>query len=775
MKIHTVGKILVPVILCVSLAQADDEILEEVVVVGTRSAARDAMDSPVPVDVISADEIEMVASLGGELGTLLQALSPSFNIPRQSNSGSADHIRSAQLRGLSSDHVLVLVNGKRQHTTAVVNLESKVGRGTNSFDFNTIPLISIKRIEVLRDGAAAQYGSDAIAGVINIVLKDHAEGGSFTAMYGSHRTDFAPSDESITDGENFSFAADFGIGIGEDGSFRAGAEYRDRSSTNRAGIGALPFFEEQSPANIALDNMRLFAPGDGDSENITIFYNTHFALGESEFYSFGNYNQRDAEGAAFFRYPDGWSGVPSVYPEGYRPVTTGDSDDLSIAAGLRGSAYNTDWDVSIVYGLNDYEFGVYNSINPSFGALSPTAFKLAGFEFDQTTLNADFVRAFDMAAFASPLSFAYGAELRLENYKTKAGDPLSYEAGPFAGEKATGAEAGPGLDIDSVVSLDRTVYAFYADLEANVTDRFLVGIAARYEDYDDFGNSLNGKISGLFQFNDSFALRAAYGTSFRAPSLAQTGFEFSTQDFGDGGQLEVFGHLPVSDPLAIANGALPLKEEESVNLSAGFVVNLGSRMKLTVDYYKIDIDDRIIVVPGSVDNVTFFSNLVDTKTDGFDIMASGLFDIGSGAFIWDVGYNITDTTVKNPEVIGEEELNTLETAAPDDKIILSGVFSFDRWSFMARATRFGETTRDFDFGGGWPDPQTYSANWSIDLEYAFNFTDTWTVAIGGANVLDEYPDLSNDDNNYFGHLAYDVLPPIGMNGAYWYIRTRFDF
>ena len=172
MKTHSVGKILVPIILCTSLAQAADELLEEVVVVGTRSAARDALDSPVPIDVISADDIEMVASLGGELGTLLQALSPAFNFPRQSNSGSADHIRSAQLRGLSSDHVLVLVNGKRQHTTAVVNLESKVGRGTNSFDFNTIPLISIKRIEILRDGAAAQYGSDAIAGVINIVLKD---------------------------------------------------------------------------------------------------------------------------------------------------------------------------------------------------------------------------------------------------------------------------------------------------------------------------------------------------------------------------------------------------------------------------------------------------------------------------------------------------------------------------------------------------------------------------------------------------------------------------
>ncbi len=775
MKNYTFGKIFIAFFLCTSLSYAADAEVEEVVVVGSRSAAREALDSPVPVDVISADEIEMVAALGGELGELLQALSPSFNFPRQSNSGSADHIRSAQLRGLSPDHVLVLVNGKRQHTTAVVNLESKVGRGTNAFDFNTIPLISIKRIEILRDGAAAQYGSDAIAGVINIVLKDQSEGGSFTALYGGHRTDFAPSDETLTDGESFSVAADFGFAIGENGSFRVGAEYRDRSSTNRAGIGALPFFEDQTPANIALDNKQVFAPGDGDSESITLFYNTHIDVGENEFYSFGNYNQRDAEGAAFFRYPDGFSGVPSVYPQGFRPVTTGDSDDLSIAAGLRGNAFNTNWDLSIIYGLNDYDFGVFNSINPSFGSASPLSFALAGFEFDQTTINADFVRAFDLARLSSPLSFAYGAELRFENYQTKAGDPLSYQAGPFADSKAVGAEAGPGLSSDSVVDVDRTVFAFYADLETHITENVLLGVAARYEDYDDFGDSLNGKISGRFQLTDSFALRAAYGTSFRAPSLAQTSFEFSTQDFGQGGQLEVFGHIPVSDSLAIANGAVPLKEESSNNLSAGFIVDLGDTLKLTVDYYTIDIDDRITVIQGSTDNVTFFSNLVDTQTDGFDITATGLFDIGAGAFIWNIGYNTSDTDVKNPTVIGEEELNTLETAAPDDKLILSGVLNFDRWSAMLRTTRFGETTRDFDFGGGFPDAQILGADWSVDLELAFNVSDAWRVAVGGANVLDEYPDLSSEDNNFFGHLPFDVLPPIGMNGAYWYIRTSYDF
>ncbi len=749
--------------------------VEEIVVVGSRGDARDPLESMVPVDVISADEMQDVATLGGELGELLQALAPSFNFPRQSNSGSADHIRAAQLRGLSPDQVLVLVNGKRQHTTAVVNLESKIGLGTNPFDFNTIPLIAIERIEILRDGAAAQYGSDAIAGVINIVLKGDAEGGTATAVYGGHVTDAGPGGGSLTDGNSFAVAADYGFVIGGNGSFRFGAEYRNRSSTNRAGIGALPFFEEQTPANMALDNTRLFAPGDGDAEDLTVFYNTRFPDGAAEFYSFGHYNVREAEGAAFFRYPDGFSGVPAVYPIGYRPVTSGDNDDLSIAAGYRGSAFDHDYDLSVVVGLNDYEFGVSNSINPSFGTASATSFKLAGFEFLQTTINADLVREFANPSMAGPLTLAYGAELRLEDYKTSAGDPQSYEAGPDAGSKAVGAEAGPGLAADSTVDIDRTVFALYGDVQLPLTESLTVGVAARYEDYDDFGDSTNGKLSGRYAITHSFAVRAAYGTSFRAPSLAQTGFQFSTQNFGAGGMLETFGHLPVSDPVAIANGALPLEEEESENLSIGLVVDMGDMFSLTVDYFQIDIDDRITLVQGTTDNVTYFTNLVDTETDGFDVRAQGAFDPGTGTITWSAAYNNSETTVKNPSVVGEEELNTLEAAAPDDKLILSGNWNLDRWHLMLRATRFGETTRDFDFGGGFPDPQTYDAVWSIDLEVAFDVNEAWLVAIGGDNVLDEYPDPSSDDINFFGHLPYDVLSPIGMNGAYWYARTRYDF
>lgn len=748
--------------------------VEEIVVVGARGEGRDPLQSMVPVDVITAEEMQSVATLGGELGELLQALAPSFSFPRQSNSGSVDHIRPAQLRGLSPDQVLVLVNGKRQHTTAVVNLEAAIGLGSTAFDFNTIPLIAIKRIEILRDGAGAQYGSDAIAGVINIVLKDAAEGGTVTASYGAYSTDFKPTGDSITDGQTFSVAADYGFAYGNDGSFRFGVDYRDHSSTNRAGIGALPFFEDQTPANMALDNMRLFAPGDGNSEDISVYYNTSTSVNDKEIYSFGRFNERDADGAAFFRYPDGFSGVPSVYPEGYRPVTTGDSNDLSLAAGIRGTAGATDWDVSVTIGQNDYEFGVRNSINPSFGDASPTSFHLAGFEFLQVNLNADAVTRFDRQG-RDDVTLAYGVEVRNEDYKTEAGDPESYLEGPLSGSAAIGAEAGPGLDADATVDIERRVIAFYGDVEVPVTDTFTFGLAARYEDYDDFGEALTGKLSGRLEITDAIALRATAGTSFRGPSLAQTGFQFSTQNFGGGGMLETFGHLPVSDPLAIANGAEPLKEETSDNVNVGLVFDGGERFKLTVDWFQVDIDDRITLVSGSTDNVTFFANRVHTETDGFDVTASGAFEAGNGTFNWSGAYNQSDTEVQNPSVLGEEELNILETAAPEDKFILQGGWNNERLGLLLRATRFGETVRDFDFGGGFPDAQVHDAEWSIDIEVSFMITENWLVAIGADNVTDEYSELSSDDNNFFGHLPYDILHGIGFNGAYWYGRTSYNF
>ena len=753
-------------------AQDPGDLQEEIVVVGTRGESRSALDSPVPVDVITADDIARVESLGGELGEVLQSLAPSFSFPRQSNSGAADHVRAAQLRGMNPDHVLVLVNGKRQHTASVVALDSKIGLGSNPFDFNTIPLSSVERIEILRDGAGAQYGSDAIAGVINIVLKSAGSGGRIATAYGAHRTDFEPIGETITDGHTWSVAGDYGMPLGAGGSLHFGAEYRDRTPTNRAGIGVLPFFEEQTPANLALDPARVFAPGDGGAEDLYVWYNLALPLGERELYSFARLANRDSEGTGFFRYPDGFTSNPAVHPNGFRPITIGDNQDVSFTAGFKGNDFATDWDLSLTVGQNDFESSLRNSANPSLGAASPTSFYLGSFTFTQTTLNADLVRNLDLGAMAGPLSFAYGAEVRLEDYETGAGEPSSYEVGPvFAG---IGAQAGPGLTPDSVTDVDRTVYSLYVDVEAQITEALEVGAAARYEDYDDFGDALTGKLTGIWHASDAVALRGALGTSFRAPSLAQMGFLSTTNNFGDGGQLVDIRHLPVTHPDAIAAGATPLKEEESVNASLGLVFTPTDDINVTIDWFQIDVDDRVTFVRAP-DNITFFSNRVDTETTGFDVVATGDVDLGGGLLTWQAAYNRSETDVKNPQVLGLEDLNTIETAPPDDKIILSGLWGIDRWSFLVRATRYGETTRVFDFGGGFPPPQTYGAEWSLDLEVEAAITDAWTVAVGVDNVLDEYPDLSEPDIGYFGHLPYDVLSGIGMNGAFFYLRSAYDF
>jgi iron complex outermembrane receptor protein len=757
---------------CGASGAQQTENLQEIVVVGTRGESRSALDSPVPVDVITAEDIARVESLGGELGELLQSLAPSFSFPRQSNSGAADHVRAAQLRGMNPDHVLVLVNGKRQHTASVVALDSKIGLGSNPFDFNTIPLSAIERVEILRDGAGAQYGSDAIAGVINIVLKSAGSGGRLSTAYGAHRTDFEPTDDTITDGHTWSVAGDYGMELGADGTLHFGVEYRERTPTNRAGIGVLPFFEEQTPGNLALDPARVFAPGDGGAEDLYLWYNLMLPVGDRELYSFGRFANRDSEGTGFFRYPDGFTSNPAVHPDGFRPITLGDNQDFSFTAGLKGDAFETDWDLSLTIGQNDFESGLRNSANPSLGAASPTSFYLGSFTFTQTTLNADLVRNFDVGGFAGPLSFAYGAELRFEDYETGAGEPLSYEAGPVFAD--VGAQAGPGLSADSVADVDRLVYSLYMDLEAEITDSLELGAAARYEDYDDFGDALTGKLTAIWHANDMFAVRGALGLSFRAPSLAQTGFLSSTSNFGDGGQLVEIRHLPVTHPDAIANGATPLKEEESVNASLGVVITPSDAISVTVDYFQIDVDDRVTFVSAPND-ITYFSNRVDTETTGFDIVASGDVDLAGGTLSWQAGYNRSETDVKNPGVLGLEDLNTIETAPPDDKIILSGLWGIDRWSFLLRATRYGETTRVFDFGGGFPPPQTYDAKWSLDAEVEASITDAWTVAIGADNLLDEYPDPSDPDIGYFGHLPYDVLSGIGMNGAFFYVRSAYDF
>ncbi len=789
-----------------ALAQEARPELQEVVVVGTRTAGHDVYESLAPIDLVTTEAIRQSAAIPGEIGAALQSLVPSFNLPRQSNSNFADVVRPAQLRNLSPDQVLVLVNGKRRHTTATLTTESKLGKGTSPVDFNSIPVGAIERIEVLRDGAGAQYGSDAIAGVINVVLKDASEGGEVTASWGQNRTDFEPTGRSVNDGDTLYASLNGGFGPG-DGFLNLTAEYRDRDSTLRSGPDQLPFFENQTPPNLALIGTQTHKAGDGTMEDLSFMFNAAVPLGESlEFYSFGGYSQREGEGANFFRYPDSFANVPEIFPDGYIPVLEADNTDVSLAAGWRGTlASDWNWDLSLVYGENDFDHDVSNSLNVSLGTASPTHFNVGEYEFTQMTARFDMSRPFEVGGFASPLNLAWGVEYRQDGYQTRAGDPESYEAGPVIGAPI-GTQAGSGLKPEETVDVDRDAAGAYIDLEADVTDRFQAGIAARVEDYSDFGSSVDGKLSGRYELTEALAVRGTVGTGFRAPSLTQAFFRGSTTSFGEGGQLENVLNLPTDDPIAVLLGASDLDAEESVSYNLGFVFTPGERFKLTVDYYRVDIDDRITLserIGGpevtqfiedqlgieGVLGVRFFTNAIDTKTDGFDIVADYTLDLGPGSLLLSAAYNKSDTEVTHvdpnpPELdaigvdnvlFGVEERNTIETASPDDKVILTAHWTSERWSVLARGTRWGEATRVFNFGGGFEPEQTYGAEWGIDLDVEFAVTEALRVAVGANNVLDEYPDLSSADINYFGNLPYDVLQPITFNGAFFYLRTTYTF
>jgi len=782
-----------------SQAAAGDA-LQEIIAIGTRSQNRGVDDSPVPVDIVTADELARSPNIGGELGSLLQSAVPSFSMPRQSNSDQTDIVRSAQLRGLSPDQVLVLVNGKRRHINAVISTESKVGRGSAAVDFNNIPTSAIQRIEVLRDGASAQYGSDAIAGVINIVLKDQDEGGSVSVSYGSHLTEYDAIDRDITDGQTLTISANHGLSF-ENGFVNLSLEYRDRSATNRAGFDQLPQIgfaafivpvpftgTPEAAPNDALQGARHYLQGDGQSEDINLMYNAGYELDSGfELYSFGSYSARSAEGYNFFRYPVAANTVTSVYPNGVVPLADVDVSDFSVGAGIIGELRNG-WliDASVVHGSNEFANGAINSINPSLGAASPTEFDAGKYDYSQTVLNFDISKGLEWGSI--PVNMAAGVEFRSEDYSTTAGQLESYVAGTVVtcpacvtATSAVGAQGTGGLQPSDEVDADRSAYSLFVDLEFDITEDFLLSVAARYENYDDFGDTVNGKVAARYELTPDFAVRGSVSTGFRAPSLSQSFFAGTTTSFGTGGALVNTLSLPVSDPLAQANGAVALDSEESLSRSIGFTWFNDNGFNLTFDYYEIDVDDRIALsqniaittLPG-VGGIRFFTNIADTETTGFDLVAS--YELENWKF--SAAYNNTETDVVNsPDrtIFGIEELNTYETAAPKDKIILAGTWSTDTTAVLLRATRFGETERVFDFGGGFEPQQVYGAEWSIDADISYSFSENWRVSVGANNLLDEYPDESIFDISFFGNLPHDVLSPIGVNGRFVYLKVALNY
>lgn len=770
---------------------------DAVIVTGTRTRDRTVLSSTSPIDVLHADDLRRAAGADGSLAAALQVLLPSFNFPRQSNSGAADHVRAAQLRGMSPDQVLVLVNGRRRHASAVVNLESKTGKGTNPVDFSALPLGAVKRVEVLRDGAGAQYGSDAIAGVINVILDDTAQGGEAVATGGAYRTRFAPTGQRLTDGQSAELQLEHGWRVA-DGFVRAGAELGHRSATQRAGLDGLPFFEAQTDANLATRGQRNYAAGDPETDKLALWLNSALALdGGRQAYAFGTWTRRDSLGAAYFRYPDSAANPGPRYPQGYRPETTGRSDDLSLVAGVRGPLADWEADASLAYGRNDFRFGVRRSLNASLGAASPTRFDLGRHAFSQLGANLDLSRPLHIGM-ARPATLALGADLRHEAFRSRAGDEAAWIAGPL--QAPPGAQAGPGLAPADEADESRRVAGVYADLSADLGERWFAQAATRYDHYSDAGGSATGKLSARWQAAPQWALRGALSSSFRAPSLAQTAFSYSVANYGEGGVLSQVRTLPVDSAQARALGARALKPERSSNLSLGLTAQPARGMSVTLDVYRIDVKDRITLserfsspalsalLPG-VQGVNFFTNAVDTRTRGADLVAQWQGKAAQGDLQLGAAASASHTRIRRtaplPDalaalgasglLVGLEEANTLTTAAPRQRQVFSAQWTGAAWGGLLRATRHGKTTRVFDFGGGFTPTQTYAATWQLDAELEWRPTRQWALAVGGLNITDRYPDRSAEDIAYFGNLPYDVLSPIGFNGAYWYARARYIF
>ncbi|HMI55288.1 MAG TPA: TonB-dependent receptor, partial [Gemmatimonadaceae bacterium] len=546
--------------------------LNAAVIIGTRSHDRTVLNSPVPVDVLTPAEIRSTGQI--ETSQIIQLLAPSFNFPRPTVADGTDHIRPSTLRGLGPDQVLVLVNGKRRHTSALVNVNGTIGRGSTGVDLNAIPASSIERIEILRDGAAAQYGSDAIAGVINIILKSD-ESTDLEYEVGSTNTKLKglPGDNKLSDGDVSAVSANTGKLFSGNGFLHITGQYENRGSTNRALLDkrAQYFAGDPRNAQIAIDGQLHFRQGDAHANDAVFFANSAFPVfaNDAQIYAFGGLSRREGQGAGNWRMPSNNNTVRSIYPDGFLPLINSTINDYSGTLGLKGDVKGWNYDLSGVYGRNRFDFDITNSDNPTLGNASPTEFYSGSLKFGEATANLDLVRAFTLGRFA-PLNVAIGLEARRDSYGIIAGEPDSYRDGgvkvldgPNAGAQPTpGAQVFPGFQPGDAGDHSRTNYAGYIDFEASPIQRLMIGLAGRTEHYSDFGSATIGKVSGRFELFPGYAIRGAFNTGFRAPSLGQEFFSSTATNFLNiGGTLTAVEvrTLPVSSGPAKALGAQPLK------------------------------------------------------------------------------------------------------------------------------------------------------------------------------------------------------------------------
>ncbi|WP_083494353.1 TonB-dependent receptor [Colwellia sp. MT41] len=832
-------------VLAQQTVQVQEEEIEKIAIVGSRVAGRSVEDLPVPVDILTA---EALANTGQtEVGRMLQAIAPSFNFSSSSISDGTDALRPATLRGLGPDQTLVLINGRRRHQASLIHLNTSVGRGTAGTDMNAIPAASIKRIEVLRDGAAAQYGSDAIAGVINIVLNDASEGGKVALSYGEY---------SEGDGETTNVDISKGFSLGDKGFLNTTLNFRNRGFTDRSGLhGSCQFSGCTDLANgdLLLGDPReatatrsTFRIGDADSSQFALIINTGYDLGDGELYGFLTYSKRENESAAFFRHNNNAGGNAQLQDgeatilAGFLPKINTDIKDISYNLGYQTEfSDGSTLDFSYTYGKNNIDYVTSDTINSSFAnalrytssltadeirAAIPRQASAYGLELSLQTLNLDYTQDFDL------FSFAMGTEIRTDEFKVTAGDEYSYRdydtnedgSSKYPDDRSAGTQGFGGTAPMQEVDESRDVISFYLDAETEIIDDLIISGAVRYDDYQGFGDSTNFKLAANWSVTEWIALRGAISTGFRAPSMQQLYTDnISTQFQTDpnnpnGDQIAVqVGTFRNDSNLAKAIGIPELKEEEASNFSLGTIIHITDEINLTIDWYSIDIDDRIVLsnslgqglspaldaalIASGAGAGQFFLNGADTETRGIDIIATWNTELMGGDFSLTAAANFTETDVVNiytpadsalgsiepSDVFSKQAVSIIEEWQPQDRISLNGFYTIGDISINLAFNRYGEYT--ITDGG----TQTYGAEVLTDFRINYQVTEQLSFNLGGNNIFDVYPDKNTIGNSRSGTIVDadgNVIvsspgvftysrrsAPFGFNGAFYYAGAEFKF
>lgn len=802
----------------------------EIIVTGTRRVNRTATQSAIPIDVFTSEDLTRQGT--SDTNALFQTLIPSFSVPQASISTGSSFVRPPNLRGLPPDQTLVLVNSKRRHRSALVNIDvSALSLLSQAVDLSQIPAIAIDRVEVLRDGASAQYGSDAIAGVLNMTLKKNNSGFSGQARYGQYY---------VGDGKDYQLALNKGFALGENGFVSVSAEYVKSEPTSRGTQrpGALQLSQERPDLNIPNPVQHW---GKTEIEARRVFVNGAFDLGDSDVYFFGNYGH--SKGRENFNYRQSFSttnfartalfGVTyyldqlpngnrdaagrtfdftQLFPAGFTPIFSGKIDDLSGTAGYRGKTGELSYDVSASYGQNQLRYFLDNTVNPSFGPQSPTSFYIGKLKQSETNFNADFSHPVEIGL-ASPLNVAWGAEYRREAYEVGLGDRAAWDAGPFARQvvqrpdastfvvtSSVGSNGTAGFGPNNAGMSTRRSYAGYADLEVDVTKGLTLGAAARYEHFNTFGSTTNFKGVARYEVSPAFAVRGSASTGFHAPTPGQTNVNNVVLNFVAGSTTPIqTGTFAVTNPAAIYFGAVPVKPEKAVNLTAGIVITPGSGLNLTIDYYNIRIRDRLglsraftvtaadrVALAGlgvanadELNQVQYLTNSFKTRTQGIDaVLTSVLRTDSAGTFNTSIGANYNKTKVidRNPLIVSNDRVANLEKILPKMRVNVTETWALGPFSLLMRANYYDSFTVTASSGIA----QKFGSEIVADFEATYQFNDHFNLSAGVQNLFDNYPDkdlrsidpvtgLPGNGNQYID------ASPFGYNGGSWYVRAGFKF